>query len=210
MVVVIVLSDDSRACATSKTIHLCASAPLRETLSYTYDSLGRFKSVEYAQSADTYTYSYLPGSSLVSGMTASSGHSWSRSYEPARSLITAVENRFGNTVVSRFEYVNDEIGRRVSRADSGLAFQNPAFDVYAYNTRSEVIGAQRYHGTDVSDTSRPFGGRGFGYDYDPIGNRLSATETIGGETLAKSYAPHVRIPVLDMSIFLLTSPPALC
>ncbi len=127
---------------------------------------------------------------LVSGMTASSGHAWSRSYEPARSLISAVQNTFGPAIISRFDYVNDEIGRRVSRADSGEAFQNPAFDVYFYNTRSEVIGAQRYHGTGISDTSRPFGGCGFGYAYDPIGNRLSASETVGGEMLTKTYTAN--------------------
>ena len=53
-----------------------------------------------------------------------------------------------------------------------------------------MIGAQRYHGTDVSDTSKVYGGRGFGYNYDPIGNRTSASETIGGETLVKSYAAN--------------------
>lgn len=161
-------------------------------VTYGYDTYGRFSSV--SSSVDSVSsvvnYSYLSGSDLVSGMTASSGHSWSRSYEPARSLITAVENRFGNTVISRFDYVNDGIGRRVSRVDSGQAFQNPAFDVYSYNTRSEVSGAQRYHGTNPADTSRPFGGRGFGYDYDPIGNRLSASETVGGETLTKGYTAN--------------------
>ena len=158
------------------------------SVAYGYDTYGRFAQVSNFQFR--VSYSYLSGSDLVSGTTASSGHSWSRSYDPARSLITAVENRFGETVISRFDYVNDEIGRRVSRADSGQAFQNPAFDVYSYNTRSEVIGAQRYHGTNPADTSRPFGGRGFGYDYDPIGNRLSASETIGGETLVKTYAAN--------------------
>jgi RHS repeat-associated protein len=193
----------------------CAPAPLRETISRTYDALGRNMglgvadvagspatyAVEYgydaygcfasiASSGNTYSYSYLPGSSLVSGMTASTGHAWTRSYEPQRNLIAAVENTYGSAVVSRFDYANDEIGRRVSRADSGIAFDNPAFDKYTYNTRSEVIGAQRYHGTDVSDTSKVYGGRGFGYNYDPIGNRTTATEIIGGETLAKSYTAN--------------------
>ena len=102
-------------------------------------------------SAATFAYSYLSNSSLISGMTASSGHAWARSYEPSRNLISTVENTFGETVISRFDYANDEIGRRVSRADSGQAFANPGFDKYAYNTRSEVIGAQRYFGTDVSE-----------------------------------------------------------
>ena len=158
------------------------------SVTYGYDAYGRFAQVSNFQFQ--VSYSYLPGASLVSGMTASTGHAWSRSFEPARSLITAVENRFGETVISRFDYVNDAIGRRVSRVDSGQAFQNPAFDVYAYNTRSEVIGAQRYHGTDVTDTSKVYGGRGFGYAFDPIGNRTSATETVGGETLTKTYVAN--------------------
>jgi RHS repeat-associated protein len=163
-------------------------------ISYTYDTLGRFQSVAAngaaLPSATTFAYSYLAGSDLISGMVASSGHAWTRSYEPARSLIAAVENRFGNTVVSRFDYKNDEIGRRISRADSGQAFDNPAFDVYSYNARSEVVGAQRYHGTNPADTLQPFGGREFGYAYDPIGNRTTATETVGGEMLAKSYSAN--------------------
>ena len=44
--------------------------------------------------------------------------------------------------------------------------------------------------TDVSDTSKVYGGRGFGYNYDPIGNRTTASETIGGETLVKTYVAN--------------------
>jgi len=150
---------------------------------------GRFHSVS-SSVASACTYGYLDGSDLVSGMTASSGFLWTRAYESGRSLITAVENRYGETVISRYDYANDALGRRVSRADSGLAFSNPAFDAYSYNSRSEVTGARRYHGTDVSDTSTVYGGRQFGYAYDPIGNRISASETIGGETLSKAYTAN--------------------
>ncbi len=44
--------------------------------------------------------------------------------------------------------------------------------------------------TDVSETSKVYGGREFGYNYDPIGNRTTASETIGGETLVKTYAAN--------------------
>ena len=37
----------------------------------------------------------------------------------------------------------------------------------------KVILVQRYHGTNPADTTRPFGGPGFGYDYDPTGDCLS-------------------------------------
>jgi RHS repeat-associated protein len=162
---------------------------------YAYDAYGRFHSVTSSITSitsitSTFTYSYLPNTDLLSGMTASSGFLWTRAYESGRSLITSVENRYGETVISRYDYENDALGRRVSRADSGLAFANPAFDAYSYNGRSEVTGAQRYHGTDVSDTATVYGGRQFGYAYDPIGNRTAASETIGGETLAKAYTAN--------------------
>ena len=81
-------------------------------------------------------------------MTSSSGFLWTRAYEFGRSLITSVENRYGETVISRYDYQNDALGRRTSRADSGLAFANPAFDAYSYNARSEVTGSRRYHRMD--------------------------------------------------------------
>jgi hypothetical protein len=93
---------------TNETVQgLCASAPLRETISCATDALGR--------------------SAGFSPMTASTGHAWSRSYEPRRNLI------------SRFGYENDAIGRRVSRADSGIAFDNPAFDKYTPITGSTKL-----------------------------------------------------------------------
>ena len=65
-------------------------------VSYGYDAYGRFGAVtsDSLLVTNNFTYSYLPGSSLVSGMAASSGHAWTRSYEPNRNLITAVTNLF--------------------------------------------------------------------------------------------------------------------
>jgi RHS repeat-associated protein len=144
---------------------------------YGYDAHGRFQSVvangAALPSATTFVYSYLAGSDLISGMVASSGHAWTRSYEPARSLIAAVENRFGNTVVSRFDYKNDEIGRRTAIARSGAAFEMPVQDAYGYNARSEVTSARR---TLTSDANQEVRGFSYDYAYDPIGNRISATE----------------------------------
>ena len=92
-----------------------------------------------------------------------------------------------NGTIATPKQVSVKLGRDII---SRQAFPNPGFDKYAYNTRSEVVGAQRYHGTDISNTSTVYGGRGFGYDYDPIGNRLSASETVGGETLMKGYTAN--------------------
>ena len=141
---------------------------------YAYDELGRFSAV--SSKANVFSYSYLPGSDLVSGMTANTGHAWERIYEPDRDLIATVHNRYGARTISRFDYTNDELGRRVARVDSGEAFSESACELYSYNDRSEVVGSQRFFGSDLSDRSRLVPNRSFGYSYDPIGNRLSSTE----------------------------------
>ncbi len=153
---------------------------------------GRFHSVtsSTASTSSTYTYTYLPDSDLISGMTSSSGFLWIRAYKSSRSRITAVENSFGESAISRYDYANDALGRRTSRADSGSAYPNAAFDRYGYNARSEVVSGQRYYGTDSADTSTPYGGRAFGYDYDAIGNRITATDQIGGATLTRTYTAN--------------------
>ena len=130
-------------------------------VSSAYDGYGRFASVAHAQSTNTFEYSYLPGASLVSGMTSSTGHAWTRSYEPQRHLITAVTNSFNGNFIFAFDYANDEIGRRTARLDSqpaGVAITN----VFGYNVRSEV-------------TTAAMGTNAYGYVFDPIGNRIVST-----------------------------------
>ena len=161
---------------------------LGSVASYSYDALGRFASV--TSGTNVFSYSYLPGSDLVSGMTANTGHTWERIYETDRDLIATVHNRYGNRTISRFDYTNDEIGRRIARVDSGEAFAETAFERYAYNDRSEVIGSQRFYGSDIADLSRPVTGRSFGYGYDPIGNRVSSFEDVGGERLTTTYTAN--------------------
>ena len=92
--------------------------------------------------------------------------------------------------LARHRYGHDALGRRTSRADSGAAYPNAAFDAYDYNARSEVVAGRRYYGSDISDTSAPYGGRVFEYDYDPIGNRTAASEQVGGATLTRSYTAN--------------------
>ena len=126
---------------------------------YGYDTFGRFDQVSNFQFQ--VSYSYLSGSSLVSGMTASSGHAWTRSYDPQRNLITSVTNSFNGNLISAFDYANDALGRRTARLDSllaGVAVTN----AFGYNTRSEV-------------TSADMGTNTYGYVFDPIGNRITAT-----------------------------------
>ena len=125
-------------------------------------------------------------------------------YEPHRNLIASIENTHSNNVISRFDYVSDAIGRRIARVDSGEAFSETAFERYAYNNRSEVIGSQRFYGSDIDDLSRPVTGRTFGYGYDPIGNRVSsfeaatdATVTVNGNSAWRKGAYFVGVDDFD-------------
>ena len=69
-------------------------------------------------------------------------------------------------------------------------FSVTAFERYSYNARSEVIGSQRFYGSDIDDLSRPVTGRTFGYGYAPIGNRVSSFKDVGGERLETTYTAN--------------------
>lgn len=58
-----------------------------------------------------------------------------------RDLIATVHNRFGNRTISRFDYTNDEIGRRIARADSGEAFSTSMMlNMHGFSARALVEG----------------------------------------------------------------------
>ena len=155
------------------------------TVSYTYDAIGRFASV--LSGTNVFSYSYLPGSSLVSGMSASTGHAWERIYEPHRDLIATVHNRYGDRTISRFDYTNDEIGRRIARVDSGEAFSETAFERYSYNDRSEVIASQRFYDSGITNLPSTVPDTFFDYSYDAIGNRVFTRYEMNGQSLFSSY-----------------------
>jgi RHS repeat-associated protein len=154
---------------------------------------GRFHSVSSSvQSAQSVVeYSRLADTDLLSGRSLKIGNSLlavGYSYESARSLITSVENSFDSAVVSRYDYANDELGRRTHIERSGVAFGDlPVRDAYEYNPRSEVVSAHR---TPVGSQTEL---RGFSYDYayDPIGNRIAATEyDHEGDALVSEYTAN--------------------
>jgi len=58
---------------------------------------------------------------------------------------------------------------------TGTAFNQNTFNAYAYNDRSEVVGGQKYAGTDPNDKTNPVPSYDYDYNYDPIGNRQTFT-----------------------------------
>ncbi len=160
-------------------------------VSYGYDESGRFETLSWNVDADpatdtdtpstgTTAYSYLPDSDLLQGYATSSGgpagQQTTYAYEPHRNLKTLVENAFGAKTISRYEYQYDTLGRRTTVLNTGSAFDQPAFEKYQYDDRSQLVSAARYLGSDISNTDTPADDRYRDYAYDPIGNRVNATE----------------------------------
>ena len=151
---------------------------------YGYSDVGRFASVSSSvQSVSSVvTYSYLPNSDLLAGYSSSAGPGVTRAYEPNRNLITAIQNTFNAASVSRFDYANDVLGRRTQRIDSSSVTNK-----FGYNIRSELIDASM--GTSKYD-----------FGYDPIGNRLVATnngavttytaDSLNQYTAINQFQPH--------------------
>lgn len=128
------------------------------TVDYAYDESGRFNSVSASVSLAylAVQYDHLPGTDLIAGYTCGD-FTRTVAYEPCRSLITSIENKHGNSTVSRFDYQNNALGQRIRRIDN-----NTITNSFDYNIKQEVIGA-----TMGSDS--------YGYSYDEIGNREWAT-----------------------------------
>ena len=129
---------------------------------YSYDSYGRLTQI--SGFGESFQYSYLANSELLENLTRPNGVTTHWNYEAHRDLITQV----ANGSISTFNYVNDAQGRRTSMSRSGSAFTVPDILTYSYNDRSEVISAQ-------SNTNSAYN---YHYNYDPIGNRTTAT--LGG------------------------------
>lgn len=138
---------------------------------YTYAETGRLQSV--ISPAGSFTYEYSPGSDLLSSV---SGPQLVTSflYEPNRDLRTEVKNQVGATVISRYAYTHDAIGRRQSRVQEGSAYAAATHDVFGYNLRSEVTSTRRYAGADPQVPGAEDAPLARAYTFDPIGNRLTS------------------------------------
>jgi len=150
------------------------------SVAYTYDQLGRFVSVSAPnnreQITNIFVYAYLDGSDLLTGYReTNTGFSVTRSYEPNRNLIASITNSFGGTQLHRFDYTNDQLGRRTVRTDFNLS--SSISNYFAYNIRSELEDAA-------------MGTNSFNYSYDLIGNRQKAVQTIDNRLQTIDYVAN--------------------
>ena len=148
-------------------------------VTYSYDAKGRFDSVRNGD--DTFSYDYLANSNLISTRsTTNSQNSFDAlttfSYESNRNLIDYIENKTNATVISKYDYTNDVLGRRDDVAKSGSAFSQTDIISYGYNDRSEVISA-------LADNDTAYD---YGFSFDNIGNRLTSSQ----EAVGMTYTPN--------------------
>jgi len=154
------------------------------SVTYSYETeTGRFKSINWhvADIERISTYSYLENSHLLSQLVTTSGtiknHISTYSYESERNLLTTVENKYGTTLISRYDCSYNPIELVKAVKNSGQAFADPeeSFYKYHYNDHNELIESNRYSGSDVIDTSNPILKEYRNYEYDNIGNRKNST-----------------------------------
>lgn len=138
---------------------------------YGYDSYGRLGSV--SSGSCSAIYSYLPNSDLLQNTAFKNGsttvltttRSWQFGYR-----LASIANMANSATVTSHAYTYDSDNRRIrAQLEDGSVWN------YNYNDRNELAGASRKwgDGTLVS-------GQQYGYAYDNIGNRQTAT--YGGDT----------------------------
>jgi len=84
--------------------------------------------------------------------------------------VDHIENKVDATTISKYNYVNDTIGRRTSVPKSGTAFTQTDTVTWGYDGLSQVTSAEA-----TTDTTYDYD-----FTYDPIGSRkISITEETG-------------------------------
>ncbi|MBR5522554.1 MAG: lipid II-degrading bacteriocin, partial [Akkermansia sp.] len=106
-------------------------------------------------------YTYLPGSHLLQTLTMPCNMTLTQSYETQRDLLIGMAYHRGSTLVTQRSYSYDTLGRPLTRSTNRSG--QTVNDSFGYNTRSELTSAT------VNSTN-------YGYDYDHIGNRITAEE----------------------------------
>ncbi len=144
-----------------------SSAPETQA-AYAYSaSTGRLATViggGDVSSPQTFSYSYLPNSSLIETVTGPA-HTVTNTYEPTRNVLASKENKAGTTVVSRYDYTVNGLGQRTNVSTSGSAFPATPSWAWGYDSLGQVTSAD--HSTDNAFDRA--------YQYDAIGNRIQGT-----------------------------------
>ena len=112
----------------------------------------------------TFSYAYLEGSNLLQTLTLPNNMQLTQGYEEKRNLLTEMlYTRGGSVQVTRRSYAYDALGRPYSRDTEYPQKEEQHTAAFSYNPRSELTNAQLEEAT-------------YAYNYDNIGNRITAQE----------------------------------
>ena len=139
---------------------------------------------------NTFTYNRATNSDLIATVVGPV-HTVINTYEPNRDVVVTKQNRVtvgfeANSIASQYDYTVNALGQRVSRTQSGTAFDGNGYapgtdlprgmtgivgsatstDTFSYNSRGELINSINNIHDNLARS----------YSYDPIGNRLNITE----------------------------------
>ena len=138
---------------------------------YTYDAMGRIATV--GNSADTLTYSYVPGTGMVASSswqtaTVNTAYTYD-SYKRLTNIAVNSANVYGYTL-------NDKNQRTGATLPDGRTWS------YSYDTLGQLTGAVKRDSanTQLADLS---------YLYDQIGNRTSADRPSADSSISATCAP---------------------
>ena len=115
----------------------------------------------FSGSGPSFSYSYMSADpvlvqGITSGATVSTYHAW----EANRDVLDYKQNTFGASIISKFDYAVNNMGRRSGLAETGSAYASSPSVEWGYNSRGEVT--LHDHTTAAYDSV---------YEFDPIGNR---------------------------------------
>lgn len=142
-----------------------------------------------------FTYGYIPSSALVRGFTVdNAAYSAVRSYEDDRNILSSTEYQWGATILTGYAYSSNGNGQRETAKQYGSAFNDYGASTYQrfwYDAQGRLTSAVGYLGEDPTqiDVAKQLPSRAHSYNYDPIGNRLSANHT-GVSALANAYVSN--------------------
>ena len=129
-----------------------------------FDIYGRLNQVAVDGIGGEFTYGYLEGSHLQKTLDMPNGVTRTFGYEASRDLLTMIVHSNATERLVQRDFTFDGLGRLIDRTlvrASGSSSSAP--DAFGYNIRSEL-------------TNAIINANAFAYNFDPIGNRNSATE----------------------------------
>jgi len=96
----------------------------------------------------------------------------------------------GNSAIVKYDYAVNNRGQRTQVVKTGSAFAANAFHSWGYDSKGQVTSASKFLGTNTGNTSQPVNSEHFGFNYDNIGNRNSAS--VAGNVTANYTAGLVN------------------